>query len=158
MLAKVSCSVLDCVVLYFIIHLWDVGLSSRNPNMKDANIIIDNDINGVPTQKRRGVASGKSGRSQASGRHPEKTWQQWNIKAQGMDIREATDKPRERSTWRHFVMASLSANVWRSGKLELEYGIILDAEVLNKCICRPVIANVRPQPCSFLNEMMGWHP
>ena len=33
-----------------------------------------------------------------------------DIKAQGMDIREATDKARERSTWRLLVRASSSAN------------------------------------------------
>jgi len=32
-----------------------------------------------------------------------------DIKAQGMDIREATDKARERSTWGLLLRASLSA-------------------------------------------------
>ena len=44
---------------------------------------------------------------------PTKTWMDnilEDIKAQGMDIREATDKARERSTWRLLERASSSAN------------------------------------------------
>jgi len=43
-----------------------------------------------------------------------------DIKAQGMDIREATDKARERSTWRLLVRASSSANALRRRKLDLD--------------------------------------
>ena len=55
--------------------------------------------------------------SQVDGRRdsgkPTKTWMDnimKDIKAQGLDIREATDKARERSTWRLPVRASSSAN------------------------------------------------
>ena len=44
---------------------------------------------------------------------PTKTWMDnilEEIKAQGMDIRETTDKARERSTWRLLVRASSSTN------------------------------------------------
>jgi len=44
---------------------------------------------------------------------PTKTWMDnimQDIKAQGMDIREATDKARESSTWRFLVRASWQAN------------------------------------------------
>jgi len=34
-----------------------------------------------------------------------------------MDIREATDKARERSTWKFLVRASSPANAWRRRKL-----------------------------------------
>src|SRR6218665_1944637 len=41
-----------------------------------------------------------------------------SLKAQGMDIREATDKARERSTWRLLVRASSSANALTEEKTE----------------------------------------
>jgi len=48
-----------------------------------------------------------------------------------MDIREATDKAMERSTWRLLVRASSSANAWQRRKLEhvmyWRFGDILQA-------------------------------
>jgi len=74
-----------------------------------------------------------------------------DIKAQGMDIREPTDKAKQRSTWRLLVRASSSANAWRRRKLELDHFPIVRSLWNNGVVCMYVFMHVCMHKCMYIS-------